>query len=238
MRRRQVSKANPGVCTPRDQWTWRDTRGTMRYIDYRHGWISTAERTRPSTTRRRRGIAWFASPGRRVRRLPGQFDLPAPIGLGLLTDDELLWLLRATRPPIILSTVCPPCGTPARRRGAVIDNSCLSTPPAPIPPRHRAQPADDPHSARRVPQRAGRFTPYEPGCRPPGRCRLGGGLHRAAHHLGPAIWVRISGVDRATGSARLVRASGSSPRPWLTGPAGHEGERAAMKKLRRVPYPR
>lgn len=105
----KFQKRTPRVCTPRDQWDIeRDTPwGRMTYLDYRHRVeFGYAEYAAIDEHARLRGIDWFASPWdvESVDFLD-QFDLPAhKVASACLTDDELLRRLRATRRPIILST--------------------------------------------------------------------------------------------------------------------------------------
>jgi N-acetylneuraminate synthase len=105
----KFQKRTPKVCTPRDQWDIeRDTPwGRMSYIDYRHRVEFGAEEYAAIDEHaRRRGIAWFASPWdiESVDFLEG-FDVPAhKVASACLTDDELLRRLRATGRTVILST--------------------------------------------------------------------------------------------------------------------------------------
>jgi N-acetylneuraminate synthase len=105
----KFQKRTPEVCTPRDQWAVeRDTPwGRMTYIDYRHRVEFGAEEYGEIDQHaRKRGIHWFASPWdiESVDFLE-QFDVPAyKVASASLTDDELLRKLRATGHTIILST--------------------------------------------------------------------------------------------------------------------------------------
>ena len=105
----KFQKRTPQVCTPRDQWdVERDTPwGRMTYLDYRFKVeFGHDEYAAIDEHARARGIAWFASPWdvESVDFLE-QFDLPAhKVASACLTDDELLRRLRETRRPIILST--------------------------------------------------------------------------------------------------------------------------------------
>ncbi|MCZ2527230.1 N-acetylneuraminate synthase family protein [Streptomyces sp. NPDC059506] len=117
----KFQKRTPEVCTPRDQWEIeRDTPwGRMTYIDYRHrvefdedGYRAIDEYCR------KKGIAWFASPWdvESVAFLE-KFGVPAhKVASASLTDDELLRALRATGRTIILSTGM---STPKQIRHAV-----------------------------------------------------------------------------------------------------------------------
>jgi N-acetylneuraminate synthase len=105
----KFQKRTPEVCTPRDQWAVeRDTPwGRMTYIDYRHRVEFGAEEYGEIDKHaRERDIHWFASPWdiESVDFLE-QFDVPAhKVASASLTDDELLHRLRATGHTIILST--------------------------------------------------------------------------------------------------------------------------------------
>jgi N-acetylneuraminate synthase len=104
----KFQKRTPEICTPRDQWSIeRDTPwGRMTYIDYRHRVeLGSDEYAAIDEHARRRGIAWFASPWdiESVDFLEG-FDVPAhKVASACLTDDVLLRRLRATRRTAILS---------------------------------------------------------------------------------------------------------------------------------------
>jgi N-acetylneuraminate synthase len=79
----------------------------MTYLDYRHKVeFGYAEYAAIDEHARRRGLAWFASPwDTESVDFLDQFDLPAhKVASACLTDDELLRRLRATRRPIVLST--------------------------------------------------------------------------------------------------------------------------------------
>jgi N-acetylneuraminate synthase len=105
----KFQKRTPEICTPRDQWDIeRDTPwGRMSYIDYRHRVeFGIDEYAAVDQYAKRRGIAWFASPWdiESVDFLAG-FNVPAhKVASACLTDDELLRRLRATGRTIILST--------------------------------------------------------------------------------------------------------------------------------------
>jgi N-acetylneuraminate synthase len=105
----KFQKRTPEICTPRDQWDIeRDTPwGRMRYIDYRHRVeFGVQEYAAIDEHAKHRGIAWFASPWdiESVDFLEA-FDLPAhKVASACLTDDDLLRRLRATGRTIILST--------------------------------------------------------------------------------------------------------------------------------------
>ena len=105
----KFQKRTPEICTPRDQWEIeRDTPwGRMSYIDYRHRVEFDIEAYAAIDEHaRRRGIAWFASPWdiQSVDFLEA-FDVPAhKVASACLTDDDLLRRLRGTGRTIILST--------------------------------------------------------------------------------------------------------------------------------------
>jgi N-acetylneuraminate synthase len=105
----KFQKRTPESCTPRDQWDLeRDTPwGRMTYIDYRHRVeFGVEEYAAIDQHAKRRGIAWFASPwdNESVDFLEA-FDVPAhKVASACLTDDDLLRRLRATGRTIILST--------------------------------------------------------------------------------------------------------------------------------------
>ena len=105
----KFQKRTPEVCTPRDQWdVERDTPwGRMSYIDYRHRVeFGVEEYAAIDEHAKCRGIAWFASPWdiESVDFLE-DFDVPAhKVASACLTDDELLRRLRGTGRTVILST--------------------------------------------------------------------------------------------------------------------------------------
>src|SRR5688572_20255554 len=105
----KFQKRTPEVCTPRDQWdVERDTPwGRMSYIDYRHRVeFGVEEYAAIDEHAKCRGIAWFASPWdvESVDFLE-EFDVPAhKVASACLTDDELLRHLRGTGRTVILST--------------------------------------------------------------------------------------------------------------------------------------
>jgi N-acetylneuraminate synthase len=105
----KFQKRTPEICTPHDQWDiQRDTPwGRMSYIDYRHRVeFGIDEYAAIDEHAKRRGIAWFASPWdlESVDFLEA-FDVPAhKVASACLTDDDLLRRMRATGRTIILST--------------------------------------------------------------------------------------------------------------------------------------
>jgi N-acetylneuraminate synthase len=105
----KFQKRTPEICTPRDQWDIeRDTPwGRMTYIDYRHRVeLGAADFAAIDAHARTVGIAWFASPWdlASVDFLEA-FDPPChKVASACLTDDELLRALRRTGRPVVLST--------------------------------------------------------------------------------------------------------------------------------------
>ncbi len=105
----KLQKRTPRVCTPRDQWdVERDTPwGRMTYIDYRDRVeLGESEYAAIDAHARERGIAWFASPWdlEAVDFLEA-FDPPCyKVASASLTDDELLRKLRSTGRSVVLST--------------------------------------------------------------------------------------------------------------------------------------
>jgi N-acetylneuraminate synthase len=105
----KFQKRTPRVCTPRDQWDIeRDTPwGRMTYIDYRDRVeFGVEEYEAIDEHAKRRGIDWFASPWDVASvDFLDQFDVPAhKVASACLTDDELLRRLRASGRTVILST--------------------------------------------------------------------------------------------------------------------------------------
>ncbi|MFX4273142.1 N-acetylneuraminate synthase family protein [Propionibacteriaceae bacterium Y1685] len=105
----KFQKRTPEIAVPKDQWdVERDTPwGRMKYIDYRHRMeFDTEQYGQIGEYAKSKGIAWFASPWdvESVDFLE-QFDVPAhKVASASLTDDELLERLKATGRTIILST--------------------------------------------------------------------------------------------------------------------------------------
>jgi sialic acid synthase SpsE len=117
----KFQKRTPEICVPRDQWEIeRDTPwGRMTYLDYKHRVEFGEDDYRAIDQHcRKRGIDWFASPW----DVPSvdfleQFDPPAhKVASACLTDDELLVRLRATGRTIVASTGA---STPRQIRHAV-----------------------------------------------------------------------------------------------------------------------
>jgi N-acetylneuraminate synthase len=241
----KFQKRTPEISTPRDQWeVERDTPwGRMSYIDYRHRVEFDIEAYAAIDEHaKRRGIAWFASPwdAQSVDFLEA-FDVPAhKVASACLTDDDLLRRMRATGRTIILSTGM---STMRQIRHAVevlgSDNIILchatSTYPAPaaelnLKMIHTLQ-AEFPN----VPIG---YSGHETGLQTTLAAVAMGAVFVERHiTLDRSMW----GSDQAAsiepqGLARLVRdvrviteAMGDGVKQI------YDGERAAMKKLRRVP---
>ncbi|MFP5282099.1 MAG: N-acetylneuraminate synthase family protein [Actinomycetes bacterium] len=241
----KFQKRTPEVCTPRDQWDLeRDTPwGRMTYIDYRHRVEFDAEDYRAiDVYARSRGIAWFASPWdvQAVDFLE-QFDVPAhKVASASLTDDELLVRLRATGRTVILSTGM---STLRQIRHAVevlgSDNIVLCHATSTYP----AKPAE--LNLRMIHTLQAEFPNV-----PIGYSGHETGLQTtlAAVALGAVFVERHITLDRAMwgsdqaasveppGLQRLVRDIRTISESLGNGVKQiYEGERAAMKKLRRVP---
>jgi len=105
----KFQKRTPEVATPADQHEIeRDTPwGRMSYVDYRHRLEFDADDYRAiDAYARNHGIAWFASPwDTQAVDFLEEFDVPAhKVASACLTDDDLLRQLRATGRTIVLST--------------------------------------------------------------------------------------------------------------------------------------
>jgi N-acetylneuraminate synthase len=240
----KFQKRTPEICTPGDQWDIeRDTPwGRMRYIDYRHRMeFGIQEYAAIDEHAKHRGIAWFASPWdiESVDFMEA-FDVPAhKVASACLTDDDLLRRLRATGRTIILSTGM---STMRQIRHAVevlgSDNIILchatSTYPAPT----------DELNLKMIHTLQGEFPNVPIGYPPRDRA--------CKRRLPPSPWVRSSWRRHITLTARCgapTRPRRSSPQAlglWCATSGdqrGHgdgvkrvyDGERTAMKKLRRVP---
>jgi N-acetylneuraminate synthase len=241
----KFQKRMPEISTPRDQWELqRDTPwGRMRYIDYRHRVeFGVEEYAAIDQHAKRRGIAWFASPWdlQSVDFLEA-FDVPAhKVASACLTDDELLRRMRATRRTIILSTGM---STMRQIRHAVevlgSDNIILchatSTYPAPVAELNLkmiyALQAEFPN----VPIG---YSGHETGLQTTVAAVAMGAVFVERHiTLDRSMW----GSDQAAsiepqGLARLVRDVRVISEAMGDGVKRiYDGERAAMKKLRRVP---
>lgn len=241
----KFQKRMPEISTPRDQWELqRDTPwGRMSYIDYRHRVeFGVEEYAAIDQHAKRRGIAWFASPWdlQSVDFLEA-FDVPAhKVASACLTDDELLRRMRATRRTIILSTGM---STMRQIRHAVevlgSDNIILchatSTYPAPVAELNLkmiyALQAEFPN----VPIG---YSGHETGLQTTVAAVAMGAVFVERHiTLDRSMW----GSDQAAsiepqGLARLVRDVRVISEAMGDGVKRiYDGERAAMKKLRRVP---
>jgi N-acetylneuraminate synthase len=241
----KFQKRMPEISTPRDQWELqRDTPwGRMSYIDYRHRVeFGVEEYATIDQHAKRRGIAWFASPWdlQSVDFLEA-FDVPAhKVASACLTDDELLRRMRATRRTIILSTGM---STMRQIRHAVevlgSDNIILchatSTYPAPVAELNLkmiyALQAEFPN----VPIG---YSGHETGLQTTVAAVAMGAVFVERHiTLDRSMW----GSDQAAsiepqGLARLVRDVRVISEAMGDGVKRiYDGERAAMKKLRRVP---
>ena len=241
----KFQKRTPEISTPRDQWeVERDTPwGRMSYIDYRHRVEFDIEAYAAIDQHaKRRGIAWFASPwdAQSVDFLEA-FDVPAhKVASACLTDDDLLRRMRATGRTIILSTGM---STMRQIRHAVevlgSDNIILchatSTYPAPaaelnLKMIHTLQ-AEFPN----VPIG---YSGHETGLQTTLAAVAMGAVFVERHiTLDRSMW----GSDQAAsiepqGLARLVRDVRVITEAMGDGVKRiYDGERAAMKKLRRVP---
>jgi N-acetylneuraminate synthase len=241
----KFQKRTPEVCTPRDQWDIeRDTPwGRMTYIDYRHRVEFGAEEyAEIDKHAKERGIHWFASPWdtESVDFLE-QFDVPAhKVASASLTDDELLRRLRATRRTIILSTGM---STMRQIRHAVevlgSDNIilCHATSTYPAPPIEL--------NLRMIHTLQGEFpnvpigySGHETGLQTTLAAVAMGAVFVERHiTLDRAMWgsdqaasVEPQGVQRLVRDIRVIsEALGDGVKKV------YEGEKAAMKKLRRVP---
>jgi N-acetylneuraminate synthase len=241
----KFQKRMPEISTPRDQWELqRDTPwGRMSYIYYRHRVeFGVEEYATIDQHAKRRGIAWFASPWdlQSVDFLEA-FDVPAhKVASACLTDDELLRRMRATRRTIILSTGM---STMRQIRHAVevlgSDNIILchatSTYPAPVAELNLkmiyALQAEFPN----VPIG---YSGHETGLQTTVAAVAMGAVFVERHiTLDRSMW----GSDQAAsiepqGLARLVRDVRVISEAMGDGVKRiYDGERAAMKKLRRVP---
>ena len=241
----KFQKRMPEISTPRDQWELqRDTPwGRMSYIDYRHRVeFGVEEYAAIDQHAKRRGVAWFASPWdlQSVDFLEA-FDVPAhKVASACLTDDELLRRMRATRRTIILSTGM---STMRQIRHAVevlgSDNIILchatSTYPAPVAELNLkmiyALQAEFPN----VPIG---YSGHETGLQTTVAAVAMGAVFVERHiTLDRSMW----GSDQAAsiepqGLTRLVRDVRVISEAMGDGVKRiYDGERAAMKKLRRVP---
>jgi N-acetylneuraminate synthase len=241
----KFQKRTPEVCTPRDQWDIeRDTPwGRMSYIDYRHRVEFDIEAYAAIDEHaKRRGIAWFASPWdvESVDFLEA-FDVPAhKVASACLTDDELLRRMRATGRTIILSTGM---STMRQIRHAVevlgSDNIILchatSTYPAPAAELNLKMINTLQAEFPNVPIG---YSGHETGLQTTlAAVAMGAVLVERHITLDRSMW----GSDQAAsiepqGLARLVRDVRVISEAMGDGVKRiYDGERAAMKKLRRIP---
>jgi N-acetylneuraminate synthase len=241
----KFQKRTPEICTPPDQWELqRDTPwGRMSYIDYRQRVeFGIEEYAAIDQHAKRRGITWFASPWdvESVDFLES-FGVPAhKVASACLTDDELLRRMRATGRTIILSTGM---STMRQIRHAVevlgSDNIILchatSTYPAPVIELNLKMIYTLQAEFPNVPIG---YSGHETGLQTTLAAVAMGAVFVERHiTLDRSMW----GSDQAAsiepqGLARLVRdvrviseAMGDGVKQI------YDGERAAMRKLRRVP---
>ncbi|MET1004804.1 MAG: N-acetylneuraminate synthase family protein [Propionibacteriaceae bacterium] len=240
----KFQKRTPEICTPRDQWdVERDTPwGRMTYIDYRHRVEFGEDDYRAIDAHARaRGIAWFASPWdvESVDFLE-QFDVPAhKVASASLTDDELLRRLRATGRTIILSTGM---STPRQIRHAVevlgSDNIVLLHATSTYPAKPTELNLRMIHTLQaEFPNVPIGYSGHETGLQTTVAAVALGAVFVERHiTLDRALW----GSDQAAsveppGLQRLVRDIRTISESLGDGVKQvYEGERAAMKKLRRV----
>jgi N-acetylneuraminate synthase len=241
----KFQKRTPEISTPRDQWeVERDTPwGRMSYIDYRHRVEFDIEAYAAIDEHaKRRGIAWFASPwdAQSVDFLEA-FDVPAhKVASACLTDDDLLRRMRATGRTIVLSTGMSTMRQ-IRRAVEILGSDSIilchatSTYPAPatelnLKMIHTLQ-AEFPN----VPIG---YSGHETGLQTTLAAVAMGAVFVERHiTLDRSMW----GSDQAAsiepqGLARLVRDVRVITEAMGDGVKRiYDGERAAMKKLRRVP---
>jgi sialic acid synthase SpsE len=241
----KFQKRTPEISTPRDQWDIeRDTPwGRMSYIDYRHRVEFDIEAYAAIDEHaKRRGITWFASPWdvESVDFLEA-FDVPAhKVASACLTDDELLRRMRATGRTTILSTGM---STMRQIRHAVevlgSDNIILchatSTYPAPAAELNLKMINTLQTEFPNVPIG---YSGHETGLQTTLAAVAMGAVFVERHiTLDRSMW----GSDQAAsiepqGLARLVRDVRVISEAMGDGVKRiYDGERAAMKKLRRIP---
>jgi N-acetylneuraminate synthase len=240
----KFQKRTPEVCTPRDQWDIeRETPlGRMTYIDYRHRVeFDEAGYRAIDAHARERGIAWFASPWdvESVDFLE-QFDVPAhKVASASLTDDELLRRLRSTGRTVILSTGM---STPKQIRHAVevlgSDNIVLLHATSTYPAKPTELNLRMIHTLQaEFPNVPIGYSGHETGLQTTLAAVAMGAVFVERHiTLDRAMW----GSDQAAsveppGLQRLVRDIRTISESLGDGVKQvYDGERAAMKKLRRV----
>ena len=241
----KFQKRTPEVCVPRDQWdVERDTPwGRMTYLAYRHRVEFDEDAYRAIAQHcRKRGIDWFASPWDvpSVEFLE-RFDPPAhKVASACLTDDELLLALRGTGRTIIASTGM---STPQQIRHAVevlgSDRVLLchttSTYPAPTGELNLRMLAT---LEREYPNVPIGYSGHETGLQTTVAAVALGAVFVERHiTLDRAMWgsdqaasVEPQGLTRLVRDIRTVEASLGDGVKQV-----YEGEKAAMRKLRRVP---
>ena len=241
----KFQKRTPEICTPRDQWdVERDTPwGRMTYIEYRHRVeFGEEEYRRIDAHARDRGIAWFASPWdvEAVDFLE-QFDVPAhKVASASLTDDELLRRLRATGRTVILSTGM---STPRQIRHAVevlgSENIVLCHATSTYPAKPTELNLRMIHTLQaEFPNVPIGYSGHETGLQTTLAAVALGAVFVERHiTLDRALWgsdqaasVEPPGLQRLVRDVRIISESLGDGVKKI-----YEGERAAMKKLRRVP---
>ena len=241
----KFQKRTPEVCTPRDQWEIeRDTPwGRMAYIDYRHRVeFGVAEYRAIDDYARQRGIAWFASPWdvESVEFLE-QFDVPAhKVASASLTDDDLLRALRATGRTVVLSTGM---STPQQIRHAVEVLGSESIVLCHATSTYPARPAE--LNLRMIHTLAAEFpnvpigySGHEVGLQTTLAAVALGAVFIERHiTLDRAMWgsdqaasVEPAGLQRLVRDIRIISESLGDGVKRI-----YDGERVAMRKLRRVP---
>ncbi|HEY0240560.1 MAG TPA: N-acetylneuraminate synthase family protein [Friedmanniella sp.] len=241
----KLQKRTPEVCTPRDQWDIeRDTPwGRMTYIDYRHRVeLGAAEYAAIDAHARKIGIAWFASPWDTASvDFLEAYDPPChKVASACLTDDELLRALRRTGRTVVLSTGM---STMVQIRHAVevlgSENIvlCHATSTYPAPARELNLRMIDTLQAE-FPNVPIGYSGHETGLQTTLAAVAMGAVFVERHiTLDRTLW----GSDQAAsvepgGLVRLVRDIRVISEAMGDGVKRvYDGERAAMKKLRRVP---
>ncbi|GIG69648.1 N-acetylneuraminate synthase family protein [Phytomonospora endophytica] len=241
----KFQKRTPEICVPRDQWgIERDTPwGRMTYLDYRHKVEFDADDYHAIDQHcRKRGIDWFASPW----DVPSvdflePYDVPAhKVASACLTDDDLLRRLRETGKTIVASTGM---STPQQIRHAVevlgSDRVLLchttSTYPAPTNELNLRMLGT---LEREYPNVPIGYSGHETGLQTTVAAVALGAVFIERHiTLDRAMWgsdqaasVEPQGLQRLVRDIRTVEASLGDGVKQV-----YEGEKAAMKKLRRVP---
>ncbi|NYI06012.1 N-acetylneuraminate synthase family protein [Allostreptomyces psammosilenae] len=241
----KFQKRTPEICVPKDQWEIeRDTPwGVMTYLEYRHR-VEFGEDDYRAIGERctERGIHWFASP----------WDVPSvdflekldvvahKVASASLTDDELLIRLRETGKTVILSTGM---STPRQIRHAVevlgseriVLCHATSTYPAPAEELNLRMINT---LEREYPNVPIGYSGHETGLQTTlAAVALGATFVERHITLDRAMW----GSDQAAsvepgGLQRLVRDIRTIETALGDGVKKvYEGEKAAMRKLRRVP---